>query len=97
MANRLGTVLVLPGGNVGEAFIVPEGFSLSGLVFFAEMGPTGFLSGQGIPQHELGEAKEVTQSQPLLQLDIGTHGRPRDSHFGPKGLLKLMNLLEPLL
>ena len=59
VADRLTVGVVLPGGNVGEIRVVPSGFTVVTLVFLAEVGPARLLPGQGIPQHQLGQPKEV--------------------------------------
>jgi hypothetical protein len=39
---------------VGEVLVISLGFTLWGLVLLAEVGPTGFFAGQGVPEHQLG-------------------------------------------
>ena len=55
MPDRIGARPVFPSCDVGEVLIVADGFAPGALVLLAEMGPAGFLPGQGIAQHQLGQ------------------------------------------
>ena len=48
---------------MGEVDVIASGFALVTLVFLAEVGPARLLPGQGIPQHQLGQPKEVFDPQ----------------------------------
>ena len=63
---------VTPGGNVGEAAVITASLTLRRLVLLAEMGPAGFLPGQGIAQHQIRQPKKILKPQGLLKGLIGT-------------------------
>jgi hypothetical protein len=59
--------MVFPGCHVHEVFVVPSGFAVVGLVFFAEMASTGFFAFQSIGCQQFAKLKEVSNSTGLLQ------------------------------
>ena len=79
---------------MGKAAIVAKGLPLWSLVLFAEMGPAGFLPGQGIAQHQLGQGEEIGHPQGLLQFAIGPRGLPWHPYLLVEARLEEGHLLQ---
>src|SRR3954469_15932424 len=51
--------LKFPGENIGVIFIIAQRFSVRSLVFLPKMASAGFVAGECIGAHELGELQKI--------------------------------------
>src|SRR5260221_778589 len=59
--------LIFPGSHVRKVLIIPLGFTLGSLKFFAEMSTAGFLSVQRIRAEQFGELHEIRNAPSIFQ------------------------------
>ena len=52
--------LKFPREHSSEIFVIPLGFTIRSLVFFAEMSAAGFVALERVNAHELGELEEIS-------------------------------------
>src|SRR6185437_1871692 len=80
--------LVLPGGDVGEVFVVTQRFAVRSLVFFAEMPPAGLLAIEGILAKQFTEFEEIGHPAGFFERLVERFAIAQDLHVLPELLPK---------